>query len=61
MDIPSIKEQLVLMYLDWVNNYLTIEVFAEHHELSVPYAKAMIDLGREFHMDGIEARTETIG
>lgn len=61
MNIPSIKEQLVLMYLDWVNNYLTMEVFAEHNELTVWAAQSMIDLGREFHMDGIQAQTETIG
>jgi hypothetical protein len=61
VNILNIKEQLVQMYLDWVNNYLTVEVFAEHYGLSVPTAQAMIDLGREFRMDLIESQTETIG
>jgi hypothetical protein len=37
------------MYLDYVNNYATIEVFAEHNGWSVDEAKAIVDLGREKH------------
>ena len=34
-------------YLDWVNNYLTLSVYADHNGLTVEQAKALIDLGRE--------------
>jgi hypothetical protein len=37
------------MYLDYVNNYATIEVFAEHNGWSIDEAKAIVDLGREKH------------
>ena len=39
------REQLSADYLDWRNNYLTIEVFAEHRGLSVPEAELLIKLG----------------
>jgi hypothetical protein len=39
------REQLSADYLDWVNNYLTIEVFAEHRGLSIVEAEALIKLG----------------
>lgn len=35
------------IYLDWRNNYLTIEVFAEHNELTVEDASDLITLARE--------------
>ncbi len=32
-------------YLDWVNNYLTVEKFAEHNQLDVKTAQKILDLG----------------
>jgi hypothetical protein len=40
------REQLSNDYLDWVNNYLTIEVFAEHRGLTKSEAKMLIDLAQ---------------
>jgi hypothetical protein len=37
------------MYLDYVNNYATIELLAEHNNWSVEEARAIIALGREKH------------
>lgn len=38
-------------YLEWWNNYLTIETIAEHYGLSVDEAKKKIDNGRkEFNL-----------
>lgn len=39
-------DQFVAMYLDWINNFLSIECFAEHYEISVEDAKKVIDTGR---------------
>ena len=36
-------------YLDFVNDYLTVELFAEHREISVTLAMAIIDEGRKCH------------
>jgi hypothetical protein len=41
------REKLFKLYLDWVNNYLTIEKFAEHHGLYVDEAKMLIDLSQK--------------
>ena len=31
------------LYLDWRNNFLTIRNFADHHNLNVNYAGALIN------------------
>jgi len=36
-------------YLDYVNNYLTVGVYAEHNGLTVKQAETLIQLGRECH------------
>lgn len=39
-------DQFSKMYLDWLNNYLTIERFAEDYDITVKAAKEIIELGR---------------
>tara|TARA_B110000261_G_scaffold79412_1_gene91368 strand:+ start:1076 stop:1255 length:180 start_codon:yes stop_codon:yes gene_type:complete len=41
--------QVIDFYLDWFNNYLTIDKIAEHHGLDVDDAKALINMGRYMH------------
>lgn len=41
------RDQLIAIYFDWVNNYLTAECFAEHNGLTADQAVALIDLARE--------------
>ena len=48
------NEQLREFYLDWVNNYLTVEKLAEHYELDVSHARTLIDIGRDAHQQYIE-------
>lgn len=36
-------------YLDYVNNYLTVELIAEHHGISKEFALALINEGRTLH------------
>jgi hypothetical protein len=40
------REQLFKDYTDWVNNYLTIEKFAEHRGLTVAEAQMLITLSQ---------------
>lgn len=42
-NLPRIAREF---YLDYVNNYLTVEKIAEHYEISEALAKALIDEGR---------------
>jgi len=37
------------MYLDWVNNFLTVARFAEYYGLDAVTASAVIDEGRALH------------
>lgn len=40
------REQLIALYLDRVNNYLTDDVFAEHNGLTTDEARRLIELAR---------------
>ena len=37
------------MYLEWVNDFLTIECFAEYHEITVAVAEKIIAEGRRIN------------
>lgn len=37
------------LFLDWVNNYLTVEKFAEDYGFAVKHAKVAIEAGRLVH------------
>lgn len=34
------------MYLDYLNNFLTVEKFAEYYDLSITDAKTVISIGK---------------
>lgn len=40
------RESLSALYVEWVNDYLTIEKFAEHHGLTVTEAEALIEVAK---------------
>ena len=48
------KEMLADMYLDWFNNFLTYERYAEYYSISVDEAKQVINLGRTYHNQRVE-------
>lgn len=41
--------QLRTLYLDWFNNWLTIDAFCEHHGIHRDDAITLIELGRKYH------------
>ena len=43
------KEQLANFYLQYLNDFLTIEKFAAHHGMSEQDAAELLNLGRKFH------------
>lgn len=43
------REQLIAIYLDWVNNYLSYGNYAEKNGLSLEDATALIILGRKVY------------
>lgn len=50
----NMAKQLADLYLEWVNNYLTVEKFAEHYQLTEKDAVNLLSYGRRYH----EKRTE---
>ena len=52
--------QVIDFYLDWVNNYLTVEKLAEHHGLDVDDAKALISMGRYLHHRHVETMNREV-
>lgn len=42
------KQQLIDTYLDYINNYLSIPVMAEHYELTYEDMKAILRIGRSY-------------
>lgn len=43
----QMRQVLMDVYMDWVNNYLTIEVFSEHNGLRPSEGDRLIELARE--------------
>ncbi len=41
------RDKLIEIYLDWVNNYISIEKFAEHNILHKDEAITLLSLGSE--------------
>lgn len=37
------------LYLDYVNNFLTVERFAEYYNMSESYANHVIEIGRKLN------------
>jgi hypothetical protein len=42
------------LYLDYVNNYLTVAKFAEHNGITVSQASTLIFIGRDLHERYVE-------
>lgn len=40
------REQLIDDYLDFVNNYLTVALFAEHRGLTESQARLLLDIAK---------------
>lgn len=41
------RQELANIYLDWKNNFVSIQGFAEHYGLYVHEAEILLDLARE--------------
>lgn len=50
----SIQKQLIELYLDRINNFLTIDKFAEHYNLNSLHAMMLLSIGEELHEENAE-------
>jgi hypothetical protein len=49
-----LRDYLADLYLDWVNNFLSIEVFAEYYGLDDDDAKALLEIAKKSHEQRVE-------
>ena len=52
--IIYLRDYLADLYLDWVNNFLTIEVFAEYYGLDEEDAKTLLQIAKKSHEQRVE-------
>lgn len=48
------KDKIADLYLDYVNNFLTVETFATWHGLKQQGAKSLINKGRQYHENRVK-------
>jgi hypothetical protein len=49
-----LRDYLADLYLDWVNNFLSIERFAEYYGLDDDDAKALLEIAKKSHDQRVE-------
>ena len=59
-DMQQANEYLRELYLDFLNNYLTSGVFADHHGLSVPVMVNLLVIGQTLHEEYVEEAKRTL-
>jgi hypothetical protein len=52
--IMYLRDYLADLYLDWVNNFLTIEKFSEYYGLDEDDAKALLEIAKKSHEQRVE-------
>jgi hypothetical protein len=52
--IKYLRDYLADLYLDWVNNFLTIERFAEYYGLDEDDAKDLLALSKKCHEQRVD-------
>lgn len=43
------KQKIEDLYLDWFNNFLSVEKFASYHDFSIEKAERIILIGRKLY------------
>ena len=45
----TLKQTIADFYLDWVNNYLTVEKMSQDYQISETACSKIIDYGKKYH------------
>lgn len=48
------KQTLIKFYLDYLNDWLTVERYAEYNQLSIASTQELINIGRMLHVENTE-------
>lgn len=57
--MTNANEYLRNFYLDYVNNYLTMERFAEHNGLDIDQADVLLEIGKALHEQYVSEQKST--
>lgn len=52
--MQSLNAILREKYLDFVNNYLTVQCFAKHNEITEEEATTILEIGRQLHEEYVD-------
>lgn len=50
------KQTLIQFYLDYLNDWLTVEAYSAYNGLSVDATRELVNLGRDLHIDNTEVK-----
>lgn len=53
-----LRQYLINLYLDYVNNWLTLDKFAEFHEITRGEAHIIIEIGKKYHEEYVRIINE---
>lgn len=56
----SLRQMLIEAHLDYTNDYLTVEKFAEHNLMTKEQALQVISIGRELHEINVEVYKHSV-
>jgi hypothetical protein len=48
------KHTLIKFYLDYLNDWLTVEAYALYNQLPVDATLELVNLGRDLHIDNVK-------
>lgn len=48
------KLDLIKFYLDYLNDWLTVEAYANHWGLSIEHCSSLLAIGRQLHIESTE-------
>lgn len=54
------KQKMIDMYLDWVNNFLTLQRFADYYDLTPSKAQQIINEGRILHEENCKGNSHVL-
>lgn len=47
------RTKLKEMYLDYVNNWLTTQAFADHHNIDISTMQTLLEIAKRLHEDDV--------
>ena len=51
------REYLKTLYLDYVNNFITVQAFADYYDFDLDEAHDIINKGRKYHVEDLLSET----